>query len=147
MGDSWTKERFFLPQMYQVKPTWSQNEQLLSKLKLSWPKKFKNESPKHPKIEQISFQGPKGPLKDPSKNGDAFQPLYAAVREGEMRSVHYIQCLVRVSPNTTIRDRIGPDPHQVLYIVYGSQVLFCRGFDGFIHRACFQSILIKNLQT
>ena len=57
-------------------------------LKLSWPKLGKNESQKHPKVEQISLQGPKGPLKDPSKNGDAFQPLYAALREGEVRSVH-----------------------------------------------------------
>ena len=41
----------------------------------------------------------------------------------------------RVSPNTIIRDRIGPNPHQVLYIVYGSHVPFWRGFDGFVDRA------------
>ena len=108
----------------------------------NWPpfdvieaKNVQNETQKQPKIEQISLRGPKGPPKNPSKNADAFQPLFTALREGQVRSVHYIQCLVRVSPNTTIRDRIGPDPHQVLYIVYGSHVPFWNGFDGFLHRA------------
>ena len=61
----------------------------------NWPpfdvieaKNVQNETQKQPKIEQISLQGPKWPPKNPSKNGDAFQPLFTALREGQVRSDH-----------------------------------------------------------
>ena len=88
------------------------------------PKKTQN----HPKCE------PRRP-RDPSKNAHAIRTLFTAFREGGARSVHYIQCFVRLSRNTVYRIRIGPDPHEMLYIVYGSHVPFWRGFNGFVDRA------------
>ena len=87
--------------------------------------------PDHPKIDSETLWGRSGP----SKTAIAIRTLFAALQRGWTRSVHYIQYFREVLQCYIYSVRIEANPSQVLYIVYGFEVPFWRGQNGFVDRS------------
>mgnify|MGYP003333543018 CR=1 FL=1 len=65
----------------------------------------------------------------------ARQPIYAIHLSYFLQSVHYMRNIGATFQSTMYSVRIEANPSQVLYIMYGFEVLFWRGQDGFVDRS------------